>query len=189
PADGTAADPADGHAGRGREPCVVPRLGREFVLHGQPIRDRRWPPRGALSGGTLVIEIKPGDAEYDEARAAFNGMSDGRPQVILRCTSADDVVEVVNYARDGGLPLSVYGGGHSVTGASVVDGGVVCDLRGMKGIDVDPQARMVRAEAGLNWGEFDAATQEHGLAVTGGRVPATGIAGLALGSGSGWLER
>ena len=135
------------------------------------------------------IEINPGDAEYDDARALFNSMIDRRPQVILRCTSADDVVAVVNYARDAGLPLSVYGGGHSVTGAAVVDGGVVCDMRGMKGIDVDPDARIARAEAGLNWGEFDAATQEHGLAVTGGRVPDTGIAGLALGSGSGWLER
>jgi FAD/FMN-containing dehydrogenase len=136
-----------------------------------------------------VIEIKPGDVRYDEAREVFNGMIDRRPQVIMRCESTDDVVAVVNYARDSGLPLSVYGGGHSVTGAAVVDGGVVCDMRGMKGIDVDPDARMVRAEAGLNWGEFDAATQEHGLAVTGGRVPDTGIAGLALGSGSGWLER
>ena len=136
-----------------------------------------------------MIEIKPGDAEYDEARSLFNGMIDRHPQVIKRCESADDVVGVVNYARNEGLPLSVYGGGHSVTGAAVVDGGVVCDMRGMKGIDVDVNARMVRAEAGLNWGEFDAATQEHGLAVTGGRVPDTGIAGLALGSGSGWLER
>ena len=135
------------------------------------------------------IEINPGDAEYDDARSLFNSMIDRRPQVILRCTSADDVVAVVNYARDSGLPLSVYGGGHSVTGAAVVDGGVVCDMRGMKGIDVDPGARRARAEAGLNWGEFDTATQEHGLAVTGGRVPDTGIAGLALGSGSGWLER
>jgi hypothetical protein len=97
-----------------------------------------------------VTTIKPGDAEYDDARAVFNGMIDRRPQVIMRCASADDVVEVVNYARDAGLPLSVYGGGHSVTGAAVVDGGVVCDMRGMKGIEVDPEARMARAEAGLN---------------------------------------
>jgi FAD/FMN-containing dehydrogenase len=139
--------------------------------------------------GFSGIEINPGDAEYDEARSVFNGMIDRRPAVILRCTSADDVVAVVNYARDAGLPLSVYGGGHSVTGAAVVDDGVVCDMRGMKGITIDADARIARAEAGLNWGEFDAATQEHGLAVTGGRVPDTGIAGLALGSGSGWLER
>ena len=95
----------------------------------------------------------------------------------------------VKYARAEGLPISIYGGGHSVTGAAVVDGGLMIDMRGMKGITVDPEARTARAEAGLNWGEFDAATQEHGLAVTGGRVPDTGIAGLALGSGSGWLER
>jgi FAD/FMN-containing dehydrogenase len=139
--------------------------------------------------GFSGIEINPGDAEYDEARAVFNGMIDRRPEVILRCTSADDVVAVVNHARDTGLPLSVYGGGHSVTGAAVVDGGVVCDMRGMKGVAVDADAQVARAEAGMNWGEFDAATQEHGLAVTGGRVPDTGIAGLALGSGSGWLER
>jgi len=129
-----------------------------------------------------VIEIKPGDAEYDDARAVFNGMIDRHPQVIMRCTSADDVVDVVNYARDSGLPLSVYGGGHSVTGASVVDDGVVCDMRGMKGIDVDADARMVRAEAGLNWGELDGATQEHGLAVTGGRVPDTGSRGSRSGA-------
>src|SRR5262249_20146190 len=188
-AHGAAADPAHGHARRGGEPCALPCLRREFLLHRRTIRDRRWASRGAVPGGTLVIEIKPGNAEYDDARAVFNGMIDRRPQVIMRCERADDVVTVVNYARDAGLPLSVYGGGHSVTGAAVVDGGVVCDMRGLKAIDVDPSARMVRAEAGLNWGEFDAATQEHGLAVTGGRVPATGIAGLALGSGSGWLER
>jgi len=100
--------------------------------------------------GFSGIEIHPGDAEYDDARAVFNGMIDRRPAVILRCTSTDDVVAVVNYARDAGLPLSVYGGGHSVTGAAVVDGGVVCDMRGMKGIDVDREARVARAEAGLN---------------------------------------
>jgi FAD/FMN-containing dehydrogenase len=109
--------------------------------------------------------------------------------VVAVCGSTADVVAAVNYARDEGLPLSVYGGGHAVTGAAVCDDGVCLDLRGMKGIEVDPAARTARADAGLNWGEFDAATQEHGLAVTGGRVPDTGIAGLALGSGSGWLER
>ncbi len=88
-----------------------------------------------------------------------------------------------------GKERPVYGGGHSVTGSAVVDAGICADMRGMKGITVDPEARTVRAEAGLTWGEFDAATQEHGLAVTGGRVSDTGIAGLALGSGSGWLER
>jgi FAD/FMN-containing dehydrogenase len=137
-------------------------------------------------GGEL---LQAGDARYDEARAVFNAMIDRRPAMIAVCGNADDVVAAVSFARDQGLPLSVYGGGHGVTGAAVCDDGVCVDLRGMKGIAVDPGSRTVRAEAGLTWGEFDAATQEHGLAVTGGRVPTTGIAGLALGSGSGWLER
>jgi FAD/FMN-containing dehydrogenase len=136
--------------------------------------------------GTL---FHPGDGEYDEARKVFNGMIDRRPALIARCTSASDVVAAVNLAREQGLPLSVYGGGHGVTGSAVVDAGICIDLRGMKNVAVDPKARTVRAEAGATWGEFDAATQEHGLAVTGGRVSTTGIAGLALGSGSGWLER
>ena len=133
--------------------------------------------------------IHPGEPAYDEARAVFNAMIDRKPALIARCVCADDVVAAVNLAREQNLPLSVYGGGHGVTGSAVVDAGLCIDMRGMKGIDVDPNAHTVRAEAGLTWGEFDAATQEHGLAVTGGRVTTTGIAGLALGSGSGWLER
>jgi FAD/FMN-containing dehydrogenase len=133
--------------------------------------------------------LAPGDGGYDEARAVFNAMIDRHPAMIAVCGSTADVVAAVKFAREQSLPMSVYGGGHSVTGASVVDDGLVIDMRGMKGIAVNAQERTVRAEAGLNWGEFDAATQEHGLAVTGGRVPDTGIAGLALGSGSGWLER
>ena len=131
----------------------------------------------------------PGGNGYDEARTVFNGMIDRNPSLIARCSTADDVIAVVNLAREHDLPLSVYGGGHGVTGSAVVDAGICCDMRGMKRIDVDPAARTVRAEAGLTWGEFDAATQAHGLAVTGGRVTTTGIAGLSLGSGSGWLER
>ena len=137
-------------------------------------------------GGEL---LHPGERGYDEARAVFNGMIDRSPVVIARCGSADDVVAAVALARDQHLPLSVYGGGHGVTGSAVCDAGVCVDLRGMKRIDVDPESSRVRAEAGLTWGELDAATQEHGLAVTGGRVSSTGVAGLNLGSGSGWLER
>ena len=136
--------------------------------------------------GTL---IRPGDAGYDEARAVFNGMIDRRPALIARCASTANVVAAVRHARERGLELTVYGGGHSVTGAAVCDGGLCVDLRGLKDIEVDPEHHVVRAAGGLTWGEFDAATQEHGLAVTGGRVPSTGIGGLALGSGSGWLER
>src|SRR5260370_32896141 len=116
-------------------------------------------------------------------------MIDRKSALIARCIDADAVVIAVNGARHQELPLSVYGGGHGVTGTAVVDAGLCIDLRGMKGIEVDPEARTVRAEAGLTWGEFDAATQAHGLAVTGGRMTTTGIGGLALGSGSGWLER
>lgn len=133
--------------------------------------------------------LRPDDDGYDEARKVFNGMIDRRPAIIARCTDADDVVVLVNLARENHLPISIYGGGHGVTGSAVVDAGICADMRGMKGITVDAEARTVRAEAGLTWGEFDAATQEHGLAVTGGRVSDTGIAGLTLGSGSGWLER
>lgn len=139
--------------------------------------------------GFAGLLMHPGDAGYDEARKVHNGMIDRRPALIARCTSADDVVLAVNLARREGLPLSVYGGGHGVTGAAVCDAGVVVDLRGMKSAAVDPKARTIRAEAGLNWGEFDTATQAHGLAMTGGRNPSTGISGLVLGSGSGWLER
>jgi FAD/FMN-containing dehydrogenase len=137
-------------------------------------------------GGQL---IHPGDAEYDDARQVFNGMIDRKPALIARCRTANDVVAAVNLAREQHLPISVYGGGHGVTGAAVCDAGITVDLRGMKQIDVDADQRVARAGGGATWGEFDAATQEHGLAVTGGRVSTTGIAGLALGSGSGWLER
>jgi FAD/FMN-containing dehydrogenase len=133
--------------------------------------------------------MHPGDAGYDNARHVFNGMIDRRPAVIARCTNADDVVKAVNLARERGLPLSIYGGGHGLTGSAVCDDGVCIDVRGMKGIAIDVGGRTIRAEAGLNWGEFDSATQAHGLAVTGGRNPTTGIAGLTLGSGSGWVER
>ena len=133
--------------------------------------------------------LRPNDEGYDDARKVFNGMIDRRPAIIARCADAQDVAAAVNLARDHDLPLSIYGGGHGVTGSAVVDAGICVDLRAMRRIDVDPDARTVRAEGGLTWGELDAATQEHGLAVTGGRVSDTGVAGLALGSGSGWIER
>ena len=135
--------------------------------------------------GTL---IHPDDAGYDDARTVFNAMIDRRPTVIARCGSVDDVKAVVALARDNDLPLSVYGGGHGVTGSAVVDAGVCLDMRGMRAVTVDPAGSTVRIEAGATWGEVDAASQEHGLAVTGGRVSTTGVVGLALGSGSGWLE-
>jgi FAD/FMN-containing dehydrogenase len=130
-----------------------------------------------------------GDAPYDELRKAFNGMFDRRPAVIARCNGPADVAAALRFAREAGLPVSVYGGGHNVTGNAVCDDGVMIDLRPMKRIEIDPERRVCRAGAGLTWGEIDAATQEHGLAVTGGRHPTTGIGGLTLGAGSGWIER
>jgi FAD/FMN-containing dehydrogenase len=139
--------------------------------------------------GFLGTTLRPGDDGYDEARTVFNAMVDRKPALIARCTTAADVAAAIRYARANDLEVSVYGGGHGVTGAAVSDGGLCVDLRGLKSAEVDPQARVVHAGGGLTWGELDAATQQHGLAVTGGRVPSTGVGGLALGSGSGWLER
>jgi FAD/FMN-containing dehydrogenase len=133
--------------------------------------------------------LRPGQDGYDEARAVFNGMIDRRPAVIARCASVDDVVAVVNLARDQDLPLSIYGGGHGLTGSAVIDAGICLDLRDLRSIHVDADARLARVEGGATWGEVDAATQSFGLAVTGGRVSTTGVGGLTLGSGSGWIER
>jgi FAD/FMN-containing dehydrogenase len=141
--------------------------------------------RGRFEGELL----EPGDDGYDEARTVFNAMIDRRPRLIVRCAGAADVVAGVLLARETGLPLAVRGGGHGVNGHAVCDDGIMLDLTPMKRIDVDPEARVVRAQAGVLWAEFDAATQAHGLATTGGRVTTTGIAGLTLGAGSGWLER
>ena len=137
-------------------------------------------------GGALV---RPEDDVYDEFRGVFNAMIDRRPALIARCTGVADVIAAIRFARENELAIAVLGGGHSVIGYGVCDEGLVVDLRPMKGIWVDPNRQVARAQAGVTWGEFDRETQVHGLAVTGGRVSTTGIAGLALGSGSGWLER
>jgi len=134
---------------------------------------------------TLVL--REGDEGYEEARRIHNGMIDKRPALIYRCRTDRDVAAAIETARREGLELSVRGGGHNVAGRAVTDGGVMIDLSSMKRIEVDPDARTVRAEPGLNWGEFNAATQAHGLGVTGGTISTTGIAGLTLGGGLGWL--
>ena len=108
--------------------------------------------------GFMGVLIHPDHAGYDDARRVYNGMIDRRPALIARCSSADDVVLAIALARREGLPISVFGGGHAVTGSAVCDDGVCVDLRGMKGMSIDPVAQTCRAEAGLNWGEFDAAT-------------------------------
>jgi FAD/FMN-containing dehydrogenase len=137
-------------------------------------------------GGEL---IGPEHTGYDSARAVWNGMFDHEPALVARCGGTDDVIAAVAFGRENGLPIAVRGGGHSPGGYSTCEAGLVIDLSPMKAIRVDTAAKTARAEAGMTWGEFDAATQQHGLAVTGGRFSTTGIAGLTLGSGSGWLER
>jgi FAD/FMN-containing dehydrogenase len=138
---------------------------------------------GSLSGRLL----RPSDADYDAARRVHNGLVDRSPAVIVRCRSAADAAAGVRFARSAGLDVCVRGGGHNVAGRAVVDGAVMIDLAEMKDIDVDPAARSVRAGAGLTWAELNDATAEHGLAVTGGAISSTGIAGLTLGGGLGWL--
>jgi len=135
--------------------------------------------RGAL--------ITPDHADYESGRRVWNASIDRRPAVILRCRTAVDVIAAVNFARDNRLPLAVRGGAHSIAGRGTCDDGVVIDFAEMKGIRVDPEARTVRAEPGVKWGELDRETQAFGLATTGGTVGDTGIAGLTLGGGFGWL--
>ncbi|MCA1730865.1 MAG: FAD-binding oxidoreductase [Actinobacteria bacterium] len=153
---------------------------------GKPLGQAAFQEFSASFRGKL---IRPDDDSYDEARAVYNAMIERRPALIARCTGVADVIAAVNFARENDLVVAVRGGGHSVPGYGVCDGGIVINLTPMKGIWVDPDARTARAQAGVTWGEFDRETQEFGLAVTGGRVTHTGISGLTLGSGSGWLER
>jgi len=133
--------------------------------------------------------IDPEDERYDEARAIWNGAIHRRPACIVRCSGVADVVAAVRFARERNLLVSVRAGGHGVGGHAVCDGGLVIDLSPMKGIRVDPAARTARAEAGVLWGELDRETQLFGLATVGGIVTHTGIAGLTLGGGIGWLMR
>ena len=133
--------------------------------------------------------IGPTDARYDERRALFNAMIDKRPRIIAACSDAGDVTAALDRAAEHRLAVAVRSGGHAVAGQSTNDDGLVIDVREMKDIEVDPAARRARVGAGCTWGEFDAAAQEHGLATTGGRVSTTGVTGLTLGGGSGWLER
>lgn len=133
--------------------------------------------------------IGPDHEDYDAARKVWNGMIDRKPALIARCAGAADVIQAVNFARTHDLLVSVRGGGHNVAGNAVCDDGIVVDLSSMKGIRVNPTNRTVRAEPGLTWREFDRETQAFGLATTGGFISTTGIAGLTLGGGLGWLMR
>ena len=132
---------------------------------------------------------EPGDAYYEDSVTLFNTMIDRRPRYVAEAIAVEDVVAALAFARENDLPIAVRAGGHSVAGLSLVDDGLVIDLRGMRDIEVDPQRRIARIGGGATWAAVDRATQAHGLAATGGRVSTTGVAGLTLGGGSGWLER
>ncbi|HSF34349.1 MAG TPA: FAD-binding oxidoreductase [Candidatus Tectomicrobia bacterium] len=153
--------------------------GEAIVLEAACVAEFKQSLRGQL--------ITPDDEGYDEARQVWNANIDRRPGLICRPAGVGGVVAAVNFARDHQLLLAVRGGAHNVAGTCVCNGGMVIDLCLMKGIRVDPIRRTVRAEGGVKWGEFDRETQAFGLATTGGTIADTGIAGLTLGGGHGWL--
>src|SRR5262245_24358220 len=140
-----------------------------------------------LSAHFSGLILRAGEAGYEDARRVHNGMIDRHPSLIARCLGSADVVDAVNFARTHGLELAVRGGGHNVAGRAVCDGGLMLDLSLMKAIYVDPVRRTARAQGGATWREFNRETQVHGLATTGGVISTTGIAGLTLGGGLGWL--
>jgi FAD/FMN-containing dehydrogenase len=150
-------------------------------LNDATVRDLASKLRGEL--------IRPGDAAYESARKVYNGMIDRRPALIARCVDVADVISAVSFAREHGLTLAVRGGGHSGPGLGVCDGGLVIDLSRMKGIRVDPAARTVRVEGGCTWGDVDHATHPFGLATPSGFISSTGVGGLTLGGGIGYLAR
>ncbi len=133
--------------------------------------------------------LEPADTAYGDARQIFNSMIDRRPALIAQCDSAADVSAALAHAREHDLEVAIRSGGHSVTGASLCEGGMVVDMRRMNSVSVDPEARTATVQGGATWADFDSATQPHKLVATGGRVSSTGVAGLTLGGGSGWLER
>src|SRR3954447_18558778 len=142
-----------------------------------------------LAEGLRGEVVRPGDPGYDEARAIWNGAHDKHPALVVRCAGTADVMKAVEFARSEQLIVAVRGGAHSIPGFSTVDGGIVIDLSPMQGVQVDPAARTVRAQGGVLWSGLDHETQAFGLAVTGGLVSTTGIAGFTLGGGIGWLMR
>ncbi len=158
---------------------VVTLDGKDFALSETAVEEFKARLRGQL--------LQPGDEGHDDARAIFNAMIDRRPALIARCAGVADVIDCVNFARANNLLVSVRGGGHNVAGNCVCDGGVMIDLSGMNSVLVDPAKQTARAEAGATWGDFDHEAHAFGLATTGGFFASTGVAGLTLGGGVGWL--
>ena len=159
---------------------IVTLSGDYAAISGAEVEDFR----GSLHGESLL----PGDAGYDGARQVWNAMVDKRPALIARCSGTADVINSVNFARENNLLISVRGGGHNFPGNSVCNDGLMIDLSRMTGVRVDPAAKTVRAQGGTKWGAFDHETQAFGLAAPGGTDVDTGIAGLTLGGGIGWLS-
>jgi FAD/FMN-containing dehydrogenase len=141
--------------------------------------------QASLTGSVLV----PGDAAYDDARSIWNGAIDRRPLAIARCAGPEDVAVALRFARESGLEVSVRGGGHGYSGHALVDDGLTIDLSALRRVDIDPERRVAVCGGGATWEDLDAAAQQHGLAVPGGFISHTGIAGLTLGGGLGWLTR
>ncbi len=133
--------------------------------------------------------FRPQDEGYDEARAVYNGMIDKRPSLIARCANVADVIASVNFGREYGLEIAIRGGGHNGPGLAMVDGGLVIDLSEMTGTRVDPETQTVRVEGGATWGDVDHATHAFGLATVSGIFSTTGVGGLTLGGGHGYLSR
>lgn len=141
--------------------------------------------RAQLRGTALT----PADPGYGDVRAEFNAMHEGRPALVVSCSGTADVVDAVDFAREQGLLVAVRGGGHSVAGLSSIDGGMLIDLAAMSGVEVDPGRRLARVQGGALWGDVDRETQAFGLFAPGGVVSDTGVAGLTLGGGYGWVRR
>lgn len=160
---------------------VITTTGADTVLKETVVEELRGSLRGEL--------LCPNDAEYNEARSIWNAMFDKRPALIVSCAGVSDIISAVNFARTNNIPVAVRGGGHNVAGSGACDGGFMLDMSRMKSVRVDPVSRTARAEPGLTWGEFDHETQAFGLATTGGQISTTGIAGLTLGGGWGYLAR
>ncbi len=154
-------------------------------------------PEGTIASGEInelkkILNDKiliPGDVDYDITRRVWNGMIDRKPAVIVQCNNTDDVIQSVKFAKENSLVVSVRGGGHNVTGNAVCDSGIMIDLSLMRSVKVDAEKQIAEVQTGATWGDFDKATQQHGLASTGGLISTTGVAGLTLGGGVGWLVR
>ena len=156
-------------------------IGEKFTLNEKVIKTFQEELRGEL--------VQPNDAAYEELRKVYNAMIDRHPGLIVRCANVADVINAVNFARENHLLLAVRGGGHNGAGLGVCDGGLVIDLEPMKGIRVDPKTRTARVEAGCTWGDVDHATHAFGLATVSGFISTTGVSGLTLGGGHGYLTR